>query len=97
MQGLRRSGEDETDSTIKDRKTVDKGSLASGAVKDFRGGGGGDGDSGWKRVLAATDEFEVPVRLTSRLLAWLVPWIRATRTPRAAFIDGVVGSGVYLE
>lgn len=96
MQGLRRSGEDETDSTIKDRKTVDKGSLANGAVRDFRGGGG-DGDKDWKMAPAATDEFEVPVRLTSRLVAWLVPWIRAALTPRAAFIDRVVVSDVYLE
>ena len=46
MPGLRSSEEDETESTSKERKTEDKGSLARGAFSDFRGGGD-DGDSGW--------------------------------------------------
>lgn len=90
MQGLSRSGEDETDNTINDRSTVDRGSFASGAESAFRCGGGEDGDSRWKRLSAATDELEVPVRLTSRLLAALVPCTPATRTERTAFIDVIV-------
>lgn len=88
MQGLRSRGEDETERIIKERRTVESGNFDRGAVSAFRGVGAvTDGDSDWKTLLAATEEFEVPVRLTSRLPAVLVLWMRGTRTERAAFID----------
>lgn len=68
MHGLSRRDEDETDKTNKDRNTVDKGNLASGAVRAFRGGGERDDDRGLKMVVAATEEFEELVRLTNRLV-----------------------------
>lgn len=94
MHGFNRRGEDDTDNTISDRRTADRGSLASGAESDFCSDGG-EGESGWKTLPAATDELEVPVRLTSRLLTVAVPDTRGTRTERAAFID--VGGGVISD
>jgi hypothetical protein len=37
MQGLRRRGEEETESTIKERRTVESGNFERGAVSAFRG------------------------------------------------------------
>jgi hypothetical protein len=73
MQGLRSRDEDETERIIKERRTVESGNFERGAVSAFRGVGAvTDGDSDWKTSLAATDEFELPVRLTSRLPEALV-------------------------
>lgn len=99
MHGLRRRGEEETDKTIKDRNTVDKGSLASGEERAFRGGGEGDDDRGLKRLVASTDEFEVLVRLTNRLVTQLAVCTRGSSSKRAAFIDvvAVIVSDEALE
>lgn len=98
MHGRSRSGEDETERTSKDRRTDDSGSLARGAANDLRGGAEEDGDSGCRRLLAATEVLALPVLLTRRLLVWAVlPWARGTRTDRTAFIGLVAMEKEVIE
>lgn len=98
MQGLSKREEDETESTRRERKTVDKGSLASGAVKAFRGiGGGEEADSDCMMLPAATDDFWLLVPLTSRAKIERALRARGTRTERAGFMAIVVASTGFGE
>ena len=86
MHGLRRRVEDEIERTSKERRTDERGSLARGAVKAFRGCGGAR-DTDCHELVAATegaDERELLVPLTKRALRAAA--LSGTRTEGAAFM-----------
>jgi hypothetical protein len=91
MHGLRRRVDEETERTSKERRTDERGSLASGAFRAFRGCGGGARESGCHvfAVTEATDERELLVPLTNLVLRAVA--LSGTRTEGAAFMSVVFG------